>query len=50
MKCITIGLQNLLQSIVPPVDLAPLPGKEKGKLRLRPIQLLAAIQAESLAE
>jgi hypothetical protein len=50
MKCITLGLQNLLQRIVPPVDLSPLPSKQKGKLRLSPEQLLAAIQAESLAE
>jgi hypothetical protein len=50
MKCITLGLQNLLQSIVPQVDLSPLPGKKKGKLRLSPEQLLVAIQAETLAE
>ena len=50
MKCITLGLQTLLQSIVPQVDLSPLPGKKKGKLRLSPEQLLAAIQAETLAE
>jgi hypothetical protein len=50
MKCITSGLQNLLQRMVPPVDLAPLSGKEKGKLRLGPEQLLTAIQAERLAE
>jgi hypothetical protein len=50
MKCITLGLQNLLQRIVPQVDLAPLSGKEKGKLRLSPEQLLAAIEAETLAE
>lgn len=49
MKCITLGLQTLLQRIVPPVDLAPLPSKEKGKLRLSPEQLLMAIQAEALA-
>ena len=50
MKCITLGLQKLLQRSVPQVDLAPLSGKEKGKLRLSPEQLLAAIQAETLAE
>lgn len=50
MKCITLGLQNLLQRIVPQVDLAPLTGKPTGKLRLSPEQLLMAIQAESLAE
>jgi len=50
MKCITLGLQNLLQKIVPQVDLAPLPGKPIGKLRLSPEQLLRAIQAEALAE
>lgn len=50
MKCITLGLQNFLQRSVPQVDLAPLSGKEKGKLRLSPEQLLAAIQAETLAE
>ena len=50
MKCITLGLQNLLQRIVPQVDLAPLAGKQTGKLRLSPIQLLMAIQAERLAD
>jgi hypothetical protein len=50
MKCITLGLQNLLQRIVPQVDLAPLTGKPIGKLRLSPEQLLRAIQAEALAE
>jgi hypothetical protein len=50
MKCITFGLQNLLQRIVPQVDLAPLTGKPIGKLRLSPEQLLRAIQAEALAE
>jgi hypothetical protein len=50
MKCITSGLQTLLQKQVPPLDLTPLPGKETGKLRLSPEQLLVAIQARSLAE
>ena len=50
MKCITLGLQTLLQRIVPQVDLAPLAGKRTGKLRLSPEQLLLAIQAETLAE
>ena len=50
MKCITLGLQNLLQRIVPQVDLAPWAGKQTGKLRLSPIQLLMAIQAERLAD
>ncbi len=50
MKCITFGLQNLLQRIVPQVDLAPLTGKPTGKLRLSPEQLLTVIQAETLAE
>jgi len=36
--------------MVPQVDLTPLPGKEKGKLRLSPAQLLVAIQAWRLAE
>ena len=46
MKCITLGLQDLLQRSVPQVDLPPLAGKERGKLRLSPEQLLAAIQTE----
>jgi hypothetical protein len=50
MKCITHGLQTLLQKSVPQVELTPLPGKEKGKLRLSPAQLLGAIQAWALAE
>ena len=50
MKCITFGLQNFLQRIVPQVDLAPLADKPTGKLRLSPIQLLIAIQAERLAD
>jgi hypothetical protein len=50
MKCITLGLQTVLQRIVPQVDLAPLAGKPTGKLRLSPEQLLMAIQAETLAE
>jgi hypothetical protein len=45
MKCITLGLQTLLQESVPRVDLAPWVGKEKGKLRLSPEQLLAVIHA-----
>lgn len=50
MKCITFGLQNLLQNRVPKVDLAPLPGTHTGKLRLSPVQLLVAIHATRLAE
>jgi hypothetical protein len=50
MKCITFGLQKVLQRIVPQVDLAPLAGKPTGKLRLSPKQLLTVIQAETLAD
>ncbi len=50
MKCITLGLQTLLQKSVPQIELTPLPGKEKGKLRLSPEQLLSAIHAWALAE
>ena len=50
MKCITFGLQTLLQKCVPEVDLAPLAGSQKGKLRLGPEQLLTAIHAMVLAE
>jgi hypothetical protein len=50
MKCITLGLQTLLQKTVPQVNLMPLPGREKGKLRLSPEQLLIAIHAWALAE
>ncbi len=50
MKCITLELQTLLQKTVPQVDLTPLSGKEKGKLRLSPEQLLVVIQAWALAE
>jgi hypothetical protein len=49
MKCITLGLQNLLQRNVPQVDLSPLAGKPSGKLRLSPEQLLLAIHAQVLA-
>jgi hypothetical protein len=50
MKCITLGLQTLLQKAVPAVDLAPLTDSRTGKLRLSPEQLLAAIHAQVLAE
>ena len=50
MKCITLRLQTLLQKSVPQVDLTPLSGKEKGKLRLSPEQLLITIHAWALAE
>ncbi len=50
MKCITLGLQTLLQKTVPEVDLTPLSGSQTGKLRLSPEQLLAAIHALTLAE
>ncbi len=50
MKCITHGLQTLLQKTVPAVDLAPLAVPQRGKLRLSPEQLLAAIHALTLAE
>jgi hypothetical protein len=50
MKCITLGLQTLLQKCIPEVDLAPLAGSQKGKLRLGPEQLLATIHAYRMAE
>jgi hypothetical protein len=50
MKCITLGLQTLLQKTVPEVDLAPLAGRQTGKLRLSPEQLLSVIHALVLAE
>ncbi len=50
MKCITFVLQHLLREIVPKVNLTPLSGKQSGKLRLSPEQLLAAIHADVLAE
>ena len=52
MKCITLGLQTLLQKTVPEVDLTPLAssGRQTGKLRLSPEQLLAVIHALALAE
>lgn len=50
MKCITLGLQTILQKTVPEVDLAPLAGRQTGKLRLSPEQLLAVIHAWALAE
>jgi hypothetical protein len=49
MKCITLGLQTLLQKTVPQVYVAPLSGKPRGKLRLSPEQLLAVIHAWALA-
>jgi len=50
MKFITLGLQKILLKSVPEVDLTPLPGRETGKLRLSPEQLLVAIHARVLAE
>jgi hypothetical protein len=50
MKCITFWMQNNLLRSIPEVDLAPLSGPEKGKLRLGPEQLLAVIHAQAMAE
>jgi hypothetical protein len=50
MKFIILQLQRLLQKNVPEMDLTPLAGPQKGKLRLSPEQLLGAIHAVGLAE
>lgn len=50
MKCITFGLQTFLQKTVPQVDLAPLAGRPRGKLRLSSEQLLAVIHGVALAK
>lgn len=50
MKCITFPLQRILLQFVPELDLAPLPGPQRGKLRLSPEQLLEVIHALALAE
>jgi hypothetical protein len=49
MESITKGLRWEILKPIPWVDLSPLPGKPRGKLRLTPAQLMAAIQAQALA-
>lgn len=50
MESITNWLQATSLKSVPVVDLSPLPGKTKGKLRLSPHQLLEVIHAQELAD
>ncbi len=50
MESITKWLQSVLLTPVPQLDLSPLPGRLRGKLRLTPEQLLIAIYAHPLAE
>jgi hypothetical protein len=49
MESITKCLQSAILKPIPILDVSPLPGKPKGKLRLSPEQLLAAIHAQDLA-
>lgn len=50
MESITNCLRSAILKPVPLVDVGALPGKSKGKLRLTPEQLLAAIHAQPMAE
>jgi len=50
MESITKWLQMSLLRVLPGWDLAPLAGKDRGKLRLSPEQLLQVIHAQALAE
>jgi len=50
MESITNWLCSAILDPVPFLDLSPLPGKSRGKLRLTPEQLLAIIHAQKLAE
>lgn len=50
MESITNWLSTAIQKRFPELDLSPLAGKSRGKLRLGPAQLLAVIQAQCLAE
>jgi len=49
MKSIIRWVQSAILLIVPALDLAPLPDKPRGKLRLSPAQLLAVIHGPELA-
>src|SRR5512142_636026 len=50
MESITKWVQTAILRPFPEVDLAPLPGKPRGKLKLTPEALLAAIHGQTLAE
>jgi len=50
MESITKWLQRATLHALPEVDLSPLPGKTKGKLKLTPEALLSAIHGQALAE
>lgn len=50
MESITNRLCSAILDPVPFLDLSPLPGMSRGKLRLTPEQLLAIIHAQKLAE
>ena len=49
MKSIIRWVQSAILLIVPTLDVAPIPGKPRGKLRLSPAQLLAVIHGPELA-
>ncbi len=49
MESITKWLPRAMLHAVPEVDLAPLPGKTRGKLKLTPEEVLRAIQGPALA-
>ena len=50
MESITKWIPRTILGHFPEVDLAPLPGKMQGKLKLTPEQLLVAIHGQELAE
>lgn len=50
MESITKWLQTAIFRPVPELDNGPIPGKEKGKLRLIPEQLLSAIHGQEIAD
>lgn len=50
MKSIITWVQSAILTIVPALDLTPLPAKKHGKLRLSPVQVLDAIHAHDVAE
>lgn len=49
MKAITKWISTIILPWVPRLDLAPIPAKQRGRLRLTPQQLLQAIHAYALA-
>ena len=50
MQSITEWVGRAIQNQFPGVDLPPLPGKARGRLRLSPAEMLAVIHGQVLAE